>query len=179
MSYFTGFPKIPRLSRDCIITEKIDGTNSQFTVKDGKIESIGSRNRFITLEKDNYGFAKWVTEHESELVKLGDGIHFGEWWGAGIQRRYGLTEKRFSLFNTTEWNKNNIPSCVSVVPVLYTGMFDTRDIQSILDALKLYGSVAAPGFMNPEGIVIYHVAANKMFKKTTEKDELPKGIINE
>jgi hypothetical protein len=26
---FAGFPKIARLSRECVITEKIDGTNAQ------------------------------------------------------------------------------------------------------------------------------------------------------
>jgi hypothetical protein len=30
--------------------------------------------------------------------------------------------------------------------------------------------------MNPEGIVCFHTAANIGFKKTLEKDELPKSI---
>jgi hypothetical protein len=34
---------------------------------------------------------------------------------------------------------------------------------------------AAPGFMNPEGIVCYHVAAACGFKKTLENNEAPKG----
>jgi len=38
-----------------------------------------------------------------------------------------------------------------------------------------YGSLAAPGFMNPEGIVSYHIAGNTGFKKTIEKDSEPKG----
>jgi hypothetical protein len=37
------------------------------------------------------------------------------------------------------------------------------------------GSKAAPGFMKPEGIVVFHVAGNVGFKKTIEKDEEPKG----
>jgi len=37
------------------------------------------------------------------------------------------------------------------------------------------GSVASPGFMRPEGVVVYHVAANMYFKKTIEKDEEPKS----
>ena len=32
MIEFTKFPKIPRLNRDMIITEKIDGTNAQIYV---------------------------------------------------------------------------------------------------------------------------------------------------
>ena len=45
-----------------------------------------------------------------------------------------------------------------------------------LEALRVRGSEAAPGFMNPEGVVIYHIAGNIGFKKTIEKDEQPKGI---
>lgn len=33
------------------------------------------------------------------------------------------------------------------------------------------GSYASLGYMKPEGIVIYHTAANVMFKKTFENDE--------
>jgi hypothetical protein len=41
--------------------------------------------------------------------------------------------------------------------------------------LKEGGSLAAPGFANPEGIVIYHHATKQLFKKTIEKDEKGKG----
>ncbi|KKK97207.1 hypothetical protein LCGC14_2655100, partial [marine sediment metagenome] len=34
-----------------------------------------------------------------------------------------------------------------------------------------YNSLAAPGFKEPEGIIIYHIAANQMFKKTFDHDE--------
>lgn len=44
-----------------------------------------------------------------------------------------------------------------------------------LQELKWHGSKAAPDFMNPEGIVIFHTAANVMFKVTLEGDEKPKG----
>ncbi|HLE80817.1 MAG TPA: RNA ligase family protein, partial [Dehalococcoidia bacterium] len=98
---FQEFGKIYRLSRDCIITEKIDGTNAQVVVlEDGRVLA-GSRNRWITPEADNFGFARWVKEHEEELRSLGPGRHYGEWWGSGIQRGYGLKEKRFSLFNVS------------------------------------------------------------------------------
>jgi hypothetical protein len=45
-----------------------------------------------------------------------------------------------------------------------------------LGCLRKFGSYAAPGFMNPEGIVCFHTAANIGFKKTIQKDELPKSI---
>lgn len=196
---FQGFPKMARLSREVIITEKLDGTNAQiFITEDGKIKA-GSRTRWITPEDDNYGFAKWVKENEEELLKLGPGRHFGEWWGGGVQRKYGLQkdDKRLSLFNVTRWalhgqepqiipNNNpditiyqqSLPECVGLVPLLYRGIFDTNVIDMIIDDLKVHGSKAVKGFMKPEGIVVFHIAGNIGFKKTILNDEIPKSKIN-
>jgi LexA DNA binding domain len=44
-----------------------------------------------------------------------------------------------------------------------------------LDFLRSDGSAAAPGFMRPEGVVIFHTASGALFKQTIEKDEEPKG----
>lgn len=192
---FVGFPKIPRYSRECVITEKIDGTNGQIFIaencesihllylnppignRDIKVPFlVGSRSRWIFPENDNHGFARWAYDHAEELLKLGPGRHFGEWWGQGIQRGYGLKEKRFSLFNVHRWGNDSVrPACCDVVPVLANGPFDTIFINSTLLTLKLNGSAAAPGFMKPEGIIIYHTAGNLLFKKTIEGDEKGKG----
>jgi len=175
---YIPFPKISRLSRDIIITEKIDGTNScVFIGEDGEFKT-GSRTRWITPESDNAGFCKWAHEHKEELMQLGAGYHFGEWWGQGIQRNYGLKEKRFSLFNVSRWSDPETrPTCCGVVPTLYVGMFDTAVIQDVLDDLAKDGSRATPGFMNPEGIVIFHTASGELFKKTIKDDEKPKGQV--
>lgn len=93
-------PKIGRLSRGCTITEKIDGTNASVFIGAYETEGlflVGSRTRWITPTSDNYGFAHWAHSHKDELLQLGPGHHFGEWWGLGIQRRYGQLEKKFSL----------------------------------------------------------------------------------
>lgn len=175
MEDFIEFPKIARLSREIIVTEKIDGTNAQIWIgEDGTIRA-GSRNRWLTVEADNFGFARWVQDNAEQLRELGPGRHFGEWWGARIQRRYGLTEKRFSLFNVSRWGEVR-PACCDVVPILYRGMFDTAAVEGCIDLLRSHGSVAAPGFMNPEGVIVFHVAANVGFKKTLHKDELPKAL---
>lgn len=175
---FVEFPKMARFAREIIVTEKIDGTNAQvFVEEDGRVFA-GSRNRWITPEADNFGFAAWVRENEAELRELGPGRHFGEWWGAGIQRRYGLPEKRFSLFNVSRWGEVR-PACCNVVPTLYRGPFDQDAIEECLDSLRLYGSNAAPGFMKPEGIVVFHTAANIGFKRTIEKDDVPKSLVRD
>ncbi len=193
---FQEFPKMPRLSRQIIITEKIDGTNAQLLINESGEIFAGSRTKWITTKDDNFGFAKFVEENKQELLKLGLGRHFGEWWGSGIQRGYGLPkgEKRFSLFNTTRWCEYDkeprlissnlgidkyqemLPKCCSLVPELYIGSFDMQNIDTILSALKNNGSKASPGFMKPEGIIVFHTAGNIGFKKTIEKDEVPKSM---
>lgn len=194
MTTFNEFPKIARLSRECVISEKIDGTNAQIFISEDGDFMTGSRTRWITPTDDNFGFAAWAYASRDELIKLGPGRHFGEWWGAGIQRKYGLSEKRFSLFNTIRWCLNGqqparietqdpriekyqdvLPPCVGLVPVLYRGIFTTNACSTALERLSTLGSVAAPGFMKPEGIVVYHTAAGVGFKKTIEKDDAPKS----
>lgn len=195
---FNAFPKIARLNREMVITEKIDGTNASIEIRQ-RLDSLsdkmavgdaplvaaigefdiyaGSRTRYITPESDNQGFAKWVKAHAEELIQLGPGQHFGEWWGQGIQRTYGLTEKRFSLFNVSRWTEKR-PACCGVVPMLYQGAFDSAVVNATLTLLGAQGSIVAPGFMKPEGIVVYHTAANQMFKVTLEKDSEWKGKRN-
>jgi hypothetical protein len=214
---FTSFPKLARLNREIWITEKIDGTNAQVRIikpevavsefsgwvahVDDHLIWAGSRNRWVTPEQDNHGWARWVKENAEELVKLGYGSHFGEWWGSGINRGYGLTkgEKHFSLFNTLRWSppgqptiqsgerwddKSKVmtpiftqeaPACCGVVPVLYRGLFETECVNMALSELKAVGSIASPGYMNPEGVVVFHTAANSVFKVTIKDDEKPKG----
>jgi hypothetical protein len=173
---FVEFDKIARMSRNCVVTEKIDGTNASITITEEGLFLVGSRTRWITTTDDNFGFAKWAAANEEELRKLGPGSHYGEWWGSGIQRGYGLKEKRFSLFNTSRWSDDALrPTCCGVVPVLYSGEFDTKWITDVLENLSVVGSQAAPGFMKPEGVVIWHEAARTYFKKTIEKDDAPKS----
>jgi hypothetical protein len=175
MSEFKEFPKIHRLFRDVIVTEKIDGTNACVIVGEDGTVSAQSRTRIITPQDDNFGFAAWVAEHAEELRELGPGHHFGEWWGSGIQRRYGLTERRFSLFNTHRWSESR-PACCHVVPVIGSGNLDGWALaKSCIETLREQGSFAAPGFMKPEGVVVFHTASNALFKATLEKDEERKG----
>lgn len=171
---FESFPKMARLSREIIITEKIDGTNAQVCIGENGEFMVGSRTRWITPEDDNFGFARWAYDNRDCLMQLGVGRHFGEWWGQGIQRNYGMDSKVFSLFNVSRWADIR-PECCSVVPTLYRGQFSEDAIMGELDKLKMLGSVAASGFNNPEGIIVYHVAAGIGFKKTLEKDEQPKS----
>lgn len=137
-----------------------------------------SRKRVIDPGMDNHGFAYWVWANAVSLVAdLGEGIHFGEWWGKGIQRGYGLSEKRFSLFNVKRWESAEFRTeQLGTVPVLYRGEFSTLAVRGALESLRLGGSVAAPQFMRPEGVVVYHTAGNVLFKATIDNDDMPKGL---
>jgi len=78
----------------------------------------------------------------------------------------------------SKWgNVGDRPKCCGVVPTLFVGPFLTDIIDVVLSSLDITGSIASPGFMRPEGIVIYHKAAGCLFKKTIENDELPKGVL--
>ena len=218
MTEFTPWPKIPRLRREMIITEKIDGSNAciviretvpnevdkneissgfmELTDEDGQpYEAVcsifaQSRKRFITPAADNFGFAAWVEGNAEKLIKeLGPGRHFGEWWGLGIQRGYDLNERRFSLFNIKRWDELTLCEVglteigVHVVPTLYSyapsaegyPIFDTNAVEMEVDWLREHGSVAAPGFKDPEGVVVRHMASGQMFKRLLENDDVPKG----
>ena len=196
MTEFLEFPKIARYSRDVIVTEKIDGTNACIYIGEDGEFLVGSRTKWITPEADNHGFARWAFVHKGELMGLGKGRHFGEWWGSGIQRGYGLPsgEKRLSLFNVQRWClcgetpkqipcgdprivkiQDVLPACVGLVPVLWRGKFDELCVPELMDELREHGSYAEPGFTNPEGIVVFHLAANCGFKKTLCKDDEPKS----
>lgn len=198
---FKEFEKIPRLNREVVITEKIDGTNACVVVVDvpmpkwwqfwkspaQRLVFAQSRNRLLTLDNDNAGFASWVYNNTEELMNLGPGYHYGEWWGQKIGRNYGLKEKRFSLFNSWRWvdsvekeqgrvlevGRCWAPKCCGVVPIL--PFFTLQDVPAAVEFLKEKGSSAVLGYMKPEGIIVFHTAANRYFKVTIEGDESPKG----
>lgn len=165
---FKAWPKITRVEkkRKPIFTEKIDGTNACIAIGPNGEFMCQSRSRVIVPGDDNYGFAAWAYSLKDELIKgLGEGYHFGEWWGKGIQRDYGIDEKRFSLFNTRRWGNHNPPPCgIHVVPVIYC---DTE--QEVRNYLASEGSVAVPGFMRPEGAVMYEPDTDTCFKIIIDK----------
>jgi hypothetical protein len=174
---FVSFPKMPRLGKtQVLITEKIDGTNAQIYIGEDGEFMTGSRNRWITPEDDNYGFSRWAHDNKDELLGLGPGRHYGEWWGSGIQRRYGLAEKRFSLFNANRW-ESGAPECCYVVPIIYRGPYTSHIVDACLEELRNYGSHAEKYCMNPEGIIVYFMDAKVGFKKMLENDDKHKGEL--
>lgn len=170
---FKPFKKMPRLYKTVSVSEKIDGTNASLLVEGGKVVAAGSRTRWLTTGNDNFGFCNWVTTNKDLLdaLELKDGHHFGEWWGLGIQRGYNQFGRFFSFFNPLILNGESFligGVCVNTVPVMYHGVFSDYQITTAMRNLAVYGSQAAPGYMKPEGIVVYHEQYGDMFKVTFE-----------
>lgn len=160
---FVSWPKIPRIeNKKELYTEKIDGTNACIVIGENGEFACQSRNKFITLEDDNYGFAGWAHERKEELLKLGPGYHFGEWWGNGIQRGYNLSEKRFSLFDVRRWSDQNPnrPLCCHVVPTIH----GAKTVEEAKEILITQGSLASPGFMNVEGVIVFEYNTKALWK---------------
>ena len=162
---FRGFQKIKRGNPFMVtITEKIDGTNACVIVQDGEVVGAQSRNRMITPENDNAGFAQWVEENKEDLKELGDGYHYGEWAGPGIQKnRHEFPEKTFLLFNSFRWRDREgvrvRPECCEVVPVLFEGILSPAMFVEILNELE----ATEP---DPEGVVVYHHTSRAYTKNT-------------
>lgn len=201
---FQPYGKTPRLYRDVVISEKIDGTNACIVVAEGAEPSrpenvhvtgpedtvytvkAQSRNRFIYPGDDNYGFAGWVWDNAEELANLlGPGHHYGEWWGKGISHGYGQTERFFSLFNVKRWGtrarQSGIPG-LRVVPVVYVGPMTDEAVTNALMRLRMLGSEAAhnetKGKAKAEGIVVFHTASQQPFKVLIEHDNMPKSLVS-
>jgi len=170
MVEFKGWPKIYRVSQTkVVITEKIDGTNACVIVKDGDVVGAQSRKRLITPEADNFGFARWVENNRWELAGLGDGYHYGEWAGPGIQKNpHNLDEKTFFLFNTGRWSDVIVrPACCEVVRVIYAGPVYGNLVAEVMSNLWDY----AKGYYKPEGVVVYFPLTDTMQKETFENCE--------
>lgn len=185
---FEEWPKIQRYRKvRAQITEKIDGTNAQIYISDDPAAPVmaGSRNRWLQPSSvggksaDNFDFASFVFQNAEALRRLGPGRHYGEWYGAGIGRRYGLTSRRLALFNVDRYAKTGLPeglpSEVGLVPVLHDGEFDPKVADDVIFRLYNTGSVAVPGFMNPEGVVIMIGGGpGAMRLKVTDGNDVPK-----
>lgn len=171
---FEKWPKMTRLEKVPVtITEKIDGTNAQIAIEfdeDGQpIVRAGSRNRWITPESDNFGFAQAVAEAARFLYGLlPPGRHYGEWAGPGIQKNpLNLPEKRFFAFNHWLFDPEFVARIqeqvpwFDVVPVWWKGTFfnqfdETGTVETfrqvVSEGIRLNESRQFDG--PPEGFII-------------------------
>ena len=165
---FAPWPKIPRaILGDCVMSLKMDGTNACVVIVDGVIVGVQSRKRMINVGKanDNYGFASYVVQNEDKFLALGDGKHYGEWAGLGIQGNpHMMTEKKFFLFDTRRWGEHNVPpEGIEVVEVLHHGEYTRENVDNVMNELKTRAFTEG---WTPEGIVVFFPKLKAMEKHT-------------
>jgi hypothetical protein len=168
---FKPWPKTPRPKGDRItITEKLDGTNGCLIIRDGELVGVQSRNRMIKVGDDNFGFAAWAYGNAALLGSIGDGYHYGEWVGPGIQsNQHNLEDKAFFLFNTDR-PLDTLPTIPELkqVPVLYSGENTPTAIP------KEYNDLNVRAFnegYRPEGIIVYYYLTKQRVKYTYANQE--------
>lgn len=179
MVEFREWPKIPRGTGETVtITEKIDGTNACIIVEinsGGVAEVVGvqSRNKLITPNDDNMGFANYVEQNKEELAsKLGEGYHYGEWAGPGIRKNHhNLEKKTLFLFNSNRWQdgRQERPAGVECVPVLYEGQPIKENGDNAIDIAMqdLWLNAKNAGY-HPEGIIVWYHKTKRYEKYTFE-----------
>ncbi len=134
---FKPFPKMARLSREILITEKLDGTNAHVNI--------------VPLSEH---FLEWVATSNAEYITVGDMAIM-----AASRNRY--LSPSADNFGFAKWCRYFMLECLRAMPSkrYYNGCEKT-------EAMLL---------PDPEGVIVYHVAAGVGFKKTILHDESPKS----
>lgn len=168
---------------ECVIFPKIDGTNSQIYLDDNSNIKAGSRNRELTLEKDNAGFYAWVLENENikdYLQKHPTHRLYGEWLVPHSLRTYRDDAwRRFYIFDVCidkedgeieyipyniyqpmleEFNLDYIPP----LAIVKNGSYD-----QFIHYLNKNNFLIKDGEGNGEGIVIKNYSFVNKFGRTT------------
>ncbi len=92
-------------------TVKLHGTNASVRIDRDMNITYQSRNRILTIESDNAGFAVWASQHKllwrqlatwysKQFEDTAEVVLFGEWCGGNIQKGVALSqlEKMFVIF---------------------------------------------------------------------------------
>lgn len=172
MTEHSKFPKMVRLENLMVsITEKLDGTNGVIYIDSASDTFlVGSRNKWVGPGKeDNMGFYAFCMENKETLLKLGDGWHYGEFIGKGIQRSYGLDHKRFYLFNPPRYHYFEETEVVRKVPMLC----EKTDLKEIIFHADLGKLDFIQSTINPdykmEGVVLRFLDFDRLVKVIWDK----------
>jgi hypothetical protein len=136
---------------------KLHGTNAAVRITDDGTVVAQSRNRDITVEDDNCGFAAWVSEREDTFKNYPSGMTiFGEWAGKGIQKVDAVTQvdRKFHIFAIHKDDKifyspaaiyhtlrSDLPSDTEVIPVSYILPFDFSDEGQVKSSLDIVNNI--------------------------------------
>jgi hypothetical protein len=112
---FIKYPHLERVGKDevegllegtCYIFPKVDGTNGSLWIEDANTLYGGSRNRDLTLDKDNHGFYAWAVQQENIhiFLKANPKLRlYGEWLVAHTFKNYREDAwRKFYVFDVGE-----------------------------------------------------------------------------
>jgi len=159
---YEPYGKTPRLfGGNCVITEKMHGTNGVLIFDEQGNMKVGSRKRELgpwpgeDKVRDNFGFYAWASERQRELFQLlGAGHHHGEWVGPGVEKNmHEFDVRMFLLFDTSKQELYDAYSNVMAeleiwhVPIMYEGKFMPGIVERMMDELEHRGLWA-------EGVIV-------------------------
>lgn len=150
----------------CFIFHKLDGTNASVWEEDGEILA-GSRNRQLTLDRDNQGFYAWVKQHEEEFLDFFEEHPnwrlYGEWLVPHTLKNYKQDAwEHFYVFDTYSHEREEYISfkeysdalksveCVKIIPPIT--IVENPNKQMLLKLSKQADYLVEEGI--GEGIVI-------------------------
>lgn len=159
-------------------TVKLHGTNAGVVISKNKDLWCQSRERIITPESDNAGFAMFAYGNKQNFMNIADEIKindkdiviFGEWCGGNIQKNVAICQlpKMFVIFNIAlvDEEGNKIYLTESEVSNVTTN-YKTEQIKVIYDFPTWYREI---NFNNPE---LFQNDLNYLTEKVEE--ECPVG----
>jgi RNA ligase len=170
----------------CWIFPKIDGTNASVWNENGSI-AAGSRNRELTLENDNAGFASWAFSSpniENLVENHSDKTFFGEWLVPHSLKTYrGDAWRKFYVFDVMNFAGDYLPYNICQ-PILEEFGIDyippicsmkNADYSGLLRELDANTFLIEDGKGKGEGIVI----KNYYFKNRFGRQSFAKIVTNE
>lgn len=187
------------LNGTCYISYKIDGTNGCVFLGDDKELHFGSRNREISLKKDNSNFYKLMTSEEykdtyNDLKKLlinhPDVIIYGEWLVPVTIKRYKQeATKKFYVFDIYDTNtdtylnydtysallKSNYPN-IDYIPLL--AKITNPTIEQLKELLNRTGEFLITQGLG-EGIVVKNYEFRNTYGRTTWGKMLTEDFLKE
>lgn len=194
---FKKYQKIERLGRSatigitegiCHIFPKLDGTNAQVWLEDGKV-CAGSRNRELSESKDNAGFYKSITKDNRIIAFLNKHSNlrlYGEWLVPHTIKKYKEDSWNnfyvFDIMNGEQYLTYDeyVPLLdefgISYIPRI--SVFSNPTIENIATVLKTKSNFLLDSPSDAEGIVIKNYSFVNRFGNTIWAKVINKSFDN-
>jgi tRNA-binding EMAP/Myf-like protein len=155
---------------------KLDGTNTAVQILPNGSVKCQSRNRFITPEDDQNGFARWAQTKEKLWAEAAKKTTkritiFGEWCGHGIQKRCSIShigKKIFAIFAILEGDQYIVDP---------GEIWDIIDVDDDVKILGWHGDVINVDYSNRDQMQLAIDAINKMVDDVEACDPWVKAVF--